>query len=576
VTDDGRVFARLRPGPALTALVGVAVAVAGGLTVLGDHPYPAPVWLVLHVPGLAFTVAGLVACVHRPTNGTGRLMLIIGITWYVGDLQISDHPVLFAIGFILFHVPAVAFSHMVLALPEGRLQRLDERLNVGTQYVATIVIQTLSYVSESPVQPEIWGARNAAPSVWSAVGNLVVFVLTAVTVAQIVRRWRSASRPARREYALMWTTIVGIGALTLVTALAYLGDLPSVVKQYLVLSYAVGLAVTPAAILAGLLRVRMARLRVADLVVRLDNGVEPTDLRAVLAQALDDPTLELLFPLPGDRGYVDAAGQPVSLPPAAADRVVTPVTRNAEALAILVHDPALASQRPLVEAVVAAARLALDNTRLYAAQRAQLELVNASRTRLVLAADTERRRIQRDLHDGVQHKLMAVSILVQRARAHADPATGGGLLATAGTQLGEAIRELRELAQGIHPAALSEQGLAAAVDALAELAPVPVIVDIPAERGPGHVERAAYFMISEALANVYKHAAASQVTVRACRDGLNLVLTVTDDGVGGADPSRGTGLRGLSDRAGALGGSLKVESRPGAGTKIIAELPCVS
>lgn len=218
-----------------------------------------------------------------------------------------------------------------------------------------------------------------------------------------------------------------------------------------------------------------------------------------------------------------------------------------------------------------------------------MEQLRASRARLVLAGDRERHRLQRDLHDGVQHRLLAVSMQVDRARAaREDDSTSstGAPLAAAAAELREVIRDLRRLAEGIHPPVLTDQGLAAAVEVLAERAPLPVTVSAPRRRWPEPVERAGYFVITEALANAYKHAGADEVSVLVAGDDLRLVVSVRDNGVGGigvpddstwdtGTAATGSGLRGLRDRVSALGGTLRVHSPAGAGTEIIADLPCV-
>jgi signal transduction histidine kinase len=224
---------------------------------------------------------------------------------------------------------------------------------------------------------------------------------------------------------------------------------------------------------------------------------------------------------------------------------------------------------------VAASRLALDNARLVAGQRAALTEVRDSRTRLVVAADDERRRIQRDLHDGLQHDLLALSMLVQRAQAMlaADraPTAELGLVAR---RLPEVVQDLRRLTEGIHPAALTEQGLAAALETLAERAPMPLIVNVVGGRWPESVERVAYFVVAEALANVYKHAQAGHARVDIVERSGRLVVSVADDGTGGADSQPGGGLSGLQDRVAAVAGSMHVASSSGGGTTIVAELPC--
>jgi signal transduction histidine kinase len=226
--------------------------------------------------------------------------------------------------------------------------------------------------------------------------------------------------------------------------------------------------------------------------------------------------------------------------------------------------------------VRAAAGMALENERLHAEAESRLAEVQASRERIVAASDAERRRLERNLHDGAQQRLVALSLQLRllEGRVGDDP-SAQALVATASSELAESLAELRELARGIHPAVLTDRGLEAAIEALAERAPLPVSLDkMPAERLPAPVEAAAYFVVAEALTNVTKYANASQAEVRIARNGGYAVVEVHDDGVGGADPATGTGLRGLSDRLAALDGRLEVHSPPGEGTTVRAEVPC--
>jgi signal transduction histidine kinase len=208
------------------------------------------------------------------------------------------------------------------------------------------------------------------------------------------------------------------------------------------------------------------------------------------------------------------------------------------------------------------------------------EQLAASRRRIVEAGDAERRRLERNLHDGAQQRLVATALTLRLAErrldadADADPGAVRGLLAQAHGEVEQALGELRELARGLHPAVLTDRGLAAALEALATRAPVPVeVVGAPDERLPERVEAAAYYVVSEALANVTKYARASAVRVEVEQVDGHLVVTVSDDGVGGADAAAGSGLRGLADRVEALGGRLEVTSPPGAGTTLRARVP---
>ena len=207
---------------------------------------------------------------------------------------------------------------------------------------------------------------------------------------------------------------------------------------------------------------------------------------------------------------------------------------------------------------------------------ARVEELAASRARIVTAGDVERRRLERNLHDGAQQRVVAVSFSLRLALAKldSDPADARAALVGAGDELALALEELRELARGLHPAILTDRGLRAAVETLAARAPLPVdIVEIPDHRLPEPVEAAAYYLIAEALTNVAKYAHASTVRARVTAGDGNVVVEVSDDGIGGADPTTGSGLRGLADRVEALGGSLEVVSQAGAGTALRAEIP---
>jgi signal transduction histidine kinase len=265
------------------------------------------------------------------------------------------------------------------------------------------------------------------------------------------------------------------------------------------------------------------------------------------------------------------------VPPVAADRSVATVESDGTELVALVYDASLDDDPELVEAVRAAAGMALENERLHAEAHSRLAEVQASRERIVAASDAERRRLERNLHDGAQQRLVALSLQLRllEGRVGDDP-SARALVSTASSELAESLAELRELARGIHPAVLNH-GLAAALDSLAARSPVPTTVTYEANGPlPEPVELAAYFVASEALANVAKYAQATAASVRVSHTPTDAVIEIADDGVGGADESRGSGLRGLADRVEALDGRLTVVSPAGAGTTVVAELPCGS
>jgi signal transduction histidine kinase len=333
----------------------------------------------------------------------------------------------------------------------------------------------------------------------------------------------------------------------------------------------------PVAVLAVLLQRRLARGAVAGLVVELGEGASSMGLREALARALRDPSLELAYWVPASGRYVDAEGARLQLPRAGGERAATVVQRDGEPVAALIHDPALAENNELVQSVCAAAALTLENARLQAELRARLAELQASRARLVEATDTERRRIERDLHDGTQQRLVSIAMTLGLAESKlaADRPAVQPVLREAREALTLALFELRELTQGIRPAILVERGLAPALDDLARRAALPVGLDVSVSgRLPEQVEGAAYFVASEALANAAKHSHASEVHLTAAEEEGLLVLEVSDEGIGAAAAGGGSGLRGLADRVEALGGRLTLASPPGRGTTVRAEIPC--
>ena len=303
--------------------------------------------------------------------------------------------------------------------------------------------------------------------------------------------------------------------------------------------------------------------------------IAPEAVEQLLRDVLGDARLELRFLLPEGGGYVDVRGGPaVDAPGDARER--TPIERAGTQLGMVLHDPAAQERPDLLRRVVETAGLAIEIARLRTELRRQLDEVAASRARIVAAGDAERRRIERNLHDGAQQRLVSIGLALRHAQHELGPeAAARQTLEGALAEIGDAIGELRELARGLRPAQL-DAGLAPALQELASRTAVPVAVDATAERFPDGVETAAYFIACEALTNATKHAHASCVSLSAQRRNGSLVICVADDGVGGAAPADGTGLSGLRDRVGTHGGTLRIESERGAGTRLIAELPCGS
>jgi signal transduction histidine kinase len=573
----------------MTARRTLAIAAAALLCGVGDvllvlaseHFTDPEVWAVFGpVVGWSFVGTGLYAWRRRPESRFGRLMVLAGFAWFLGPLYASDAPLVFTFGILLSGLWGPVFGHLLLSFPTGRLPTRARRRLVAASYVL-IPLAPLPALLVSDADEVINGCRGGCPrnvllvsddpglrDAALAFGSAVTLGLCVVAVAMLARQWRAAGAPERRSLVPLFAA----GGLTLAVVAAYA---VSQVDALLWVAFA-AFAATPFAFLAGLARADLSGSRgVRILMARLGEMPERADLRESLAQALGDPALELAFWMPGLSRYVDAAGAPFELPAEEDPRRTATEIRHQDApMAVIVHDRA--QDRETVRAAGAATALLLDNRRLDAELRARLVELDASRARIVQAGDDERRRIERDLHDGAQSRLvaLALSLRLTRMRVPEESETAAQLDACI-DELRLSLDELRDLARGIHPAVLSDRGLEPAVRALAARAPVPVdIVGGPTGRLPAAVETAAYFVVCEALTNVSKYARAGHATVRVERVDGRLLVDVSDDGVGGASAELGSGLRGLSDRVAALSGTLEVTSPPGHGTRLHAELPC--
>jgi signal transduction histidine kinase len=568
-----------------------AVGVAFGLAVLAliltnDMLEARGAWAAgALVVGWSFIGVGLFAWGRRLDNRVGMLMTAAGFVWLVNCSALSDLPLVYTLGSLLGTSFFAVAIHLLLAFPSGRLPSPTERWIVGSAYVLTTigVIPLWLFADAESLDcddcPEnvflIDPNEQLVDLVGSAV-NLGGAVLIGAMLVVLVRRWREAPRAQRQLLVPVYSAGIALAILLIVTvvfqALAgHDNELPWIAAM-------VPLALVPWLFLGSLIRAHVIQSgAVGELIGRLSETPQPGELRDALARALRDPTLELAYWLPEDGRFVDADGHPAELPEPGSGRAVTTVEHEGRPVAALVHDPVLDEQHGHVEAVCSAASLALENERLEAELRAKVEELRASRERMLSVGLEERRRLERDLHDGAQQRLVstALSLRLARERLREEPESAELLLSSAGDELEAALDELRELARGIHPAVLTDRGLATALETLAHRAPLPVELEsLPRERLPEAVELASYFVVSEALTNVAKYAYASHAKVSIDHDNGRVVVAVEDDGVGGADPARGTGLRGLADRLGILEGRLEVDSEVGRGTTVTARIPC--
>jgi len=587
---------RLRLALTLAAVVAGLANVALPLRAGDDRP-DSLVYLLITIIGVgwSFVGAGLVAWSRRPENRTGALMVAVGLAQLLTGLLFNGvilvrEPFAFALWFLLATLPEGVLGHLIAVFPDGRATTRLQRVFIIANYAATVPLALVQLLlvkpgrlgcNECPNDILGLGGRDRYGDVVLAVSDLSLAVLTALLLWIVVTRWRHAAEPRRRSLAPV--VLVGIVLLIVYmtgqTLKAVLPDPPLALEVGFNLAILIALVLWPLAFLAGLARTRLDRSAVGDLAVQLGEALPPGRLEQVLARALHDPTLQLAYWLPDRDAFVDAAGRPVELPAAGGDRAVTILRHDGDPVAAMLHDAALDDDPALVRAVAATARMTIQNERLQAEVRAQLEEVRASRARIVEFGDAERRRVERNLHDGAQQRLVSISLALGIARSQVGATSEQEIavaLDDAAAELRLALAELRELARGIHPVILSEAGLGPALVSLAERSPIPVTVTaVPSERLPSRVEETAYYVASEALANAAKHAHATAVSISARRLEGELLVEVGDDGVGGADAD-GSGLRGLADRVAALDGQLRVHSPDGKGTRITAELPCGS
>jgi signal transduction histidine kinase len=560
------------------ALVGCAAAAASvALALASDHvSEPGLQAALVDWITLLYILGGLIAWWRRPDSRFGPLMVAAGFAVFASSFQWASAPLPYTIGLAFDLLPPALFIHVFLAFPSGRLERRVERVVVAAAYSAAIAPQLVKMVLGG-VGGDNLLAVVAEPAAALAVQDVQLITLSVLALAGVgllAARRRRAGRPLRRSVALLVDSF-GLGLVMIaVLLLAGAFELPAF-ETIRRVTFAV-LGIAPIAFLIGLLDARLARSSVGDLLVELDADPDPAELRDALARALGDPSLTLAYWLPKFESWADLDGRPVVLPERNGGRSTTLIYRDGAHLAALLHDPSLHDEPELLDAVSAGAGIALENGRLQVELRARLEELKGSRGRVIEAGQQERQRLERNLHDGAQQRLIALSLelgmLGEGLGANPDARTR---LDRARGEIALSLEELRDVARGIHPAVVSGHGLAVALESLAARAPLPVQLVVELEgRVQERVEVAAYYVVSESLANVGKHAAATSATIDVARANGELVVEIVDDGVGGADSERGTGLRGLADRVEALGGRLRVWTPRGGGTRVRAEIPC--
>ncbi len=488
---------------------------------------------------------GLVAWSQRPASLSGALLAAAGFAWFAPNFAttgISGLDWLGAHALYLHRGPLVA---LVLTYPRGRPVRRTETAALAAGYAVAFITA-------------VWRSETA---------TIVLCVLLVMFAARACLGTVGAERRIRLA-ALQATT--GLAAILVATAILRLAVSTRVATTATLCGYEAALCTLSLVLVIGLFSSAWERAEVTDLVVELGQ-TRATTLREALARALGDPSLQVGYWLAEVGGFVDAEGRLLVLPDAG--HSMTVVERDGQPVAVLVHDSAVLGDHGLLEAVAAAAKLAAANARLQGEVCARLGEITESRRRIVAARDEERERLERRLREGAQRCLGELAETLREARRSAVGEGTAQRIAQSVKQLVRGRQELQRLARGIHPRELAERGLAAALTSLAEEFRLPVELSVSVVDAAPSAAACVYFVCSEALANVAKYAAATTVRIAVRPDDAVIIVEVADDGIGGADPGRGTGLGGLADRVETLGGTLTVESPRGGGTRLTARVP---
>lgn len=507
-------------------------------------------------------------------------MVLVGLGFFAEDLQLSRDPVVFSAGLLFVAASSPLVVHLVLAFPDGRLESRSGKALTIASYVIVLGFAVagalfVDWAARYPAKPANLLLIRDNPAVGAVIGAAwqVVGVVVAVgVVTSLARRYLTGDRQLRAPLSAPLMIAVTTAAASAIGSAVGAG---SSLYPVLLIVYQLGFCLWPLAFLVGALVWRPETTAIVDLLVAARGPNTTAELRDLLATALRDPSLSLGHWHAESSAFLDSDGEKLN---GDAGRVLVTLADGAgRPVGALTRRNVPWEDARLGNAVAALAGLVLDNQRLTAEVSERLAEVHASRARLVSLADEERRRVERDLHDGAQQRLVTVALGIQLARHQLNTpheAEVSSLLAAAADGVQDAITELRELARGIHPALLTEAGLGPTVAELTERTPLPVTLIAPAlPRLPEAVEATAYFVVAEALTNALKHANAGAAEVHLELTGGRLRVEVVDDGIGGAELVAGSGLCGLRDRVRALDGELVVGAAAGSGTAVVADIP---
>jgi len=572
----------LSPALVLVLLASTGLIAVEALRLVTSGLWPA--WPQLLFPAVAaiYVLGGVVAASRRSGNRFGALMVLGGLTLWAAGLEGIDEPALTSVGFVVALLPFAAVVHLMLAFPSGFLRSRAERLLVAATYAAMLVLIAPNYLWGQGAEP--WAPalaladRPDLASAGTTVRDILGAALLLVAAGFLLRHHRTARPAQRRALGPLYL----YGAFVWVFILLSARVLPHVFSaEVLFIAQLAALAGVPVAFGLAVRRGGFSQTSELDQLSAWEatRAGGTAGLTGVLAAALGDPSVRLALWDPDARIYIDAGG--VAPDPAGTAEARVDIDLAGRPVGAIFYDGTVIGDPAVVRAAGRTVAVALDHERLTAELSASHEHLRASRARLADAADGERRRIARDLHDGIQGRLVVLGVEIDGLAR--DPGLPAGARAEAGAvrrRLDDVARELGDLVQGLAPAGLVENGLAEAIEDLADRVPVPVAVAIePGEREaiaavPEAVAPAAYFVVAEALANALKHSGAGALAVVVTCRGERLRVEVRDDGAGGAEPGRGNGLRNMSDRLEVVGGTLVVESAAGRGTSVVGEIPC--
>jgi PAS domain S-box-containing protein len=585
-------------GLAALGAAGVALSLAAAwMAATGAGPEPRGFSAAAHALVIvAPLAAGLYAVYRHPGGRFGRLLVLASFLWSPTMLAEASNSVLYSVGRIWVWFAELMLIYLVLAFPSGRLASRVDRLLVRAAAIVVSLYLVVAVLGEYP-EPSPWAScgtdcppnafmlPSSEPGFVDAVLMPIVqtastFVFAGVAL-QLLRRLVSGSSLMRVELVPVLAAAVVRMVATDAFLVARAANPDSPVTE--VLGW-LALLATPAVSAGFLIGLVRSRARAGRALARLSGAVgrpSAQQLQKVIAEAVDDPSLEVVYRTSGDPAeWVDDRGRPATLPEALGDRAATEIRSGGVPVAALIHDPALADAPVMTEVANGFAQMALQNQRLETELRASMSELKASRSRIMSAADEERRRIERDLHDGAQQRLLALAIELELAGelVGSDPGKGARRLHELVQDVNEAMNDIRSLAHGLYPSILVERGLVEALWDAAAACPLRTTLSTEGlGRYAPEIEGAVYFCCREALQNAAKHAEGARSATITLWKAEQLHFEVRDDGAGlpadRAHASEGAGLTNMRDRIGAIGGTLAVESHPGEGTRVMGAVP---